>query len=605
MRDIRVFKQLGLVGKQLIGRVGGATFSLILLMVSATLFALSAENINLGGMNDLGLVSVLPPMIYVSLLILTFSFIYALHWLEYRSTLLLLHIALLIVILFGVTVPAEEVPRFNVTWRHVGIIDYILRNHTVDPRIDAYFNWPGFFSFMAFVMEIMGLKHPISLVFWPSVFNNLLYLAPLLLILRSVTDNQKLVWYGLWIFYLANWIGQDYFAPQALNYFLYIAILGILLWSFRGTQAIPWLERLLNRINRRAILSETQEQKNIVRGRNTARRQRLVGLLVILLAAFFSVVSHQLTPFAILISVAILSVFNQISARGLGYIITLMIAVWLAYMAVAYLQDRASTLLGNVGQVDQAVTANVTARLSGSPGHHVIVKIRLWETILIWGLAILGGIRRIRQNYFDLLPVLLALLPFTLLMLQFYGGEMLLRVYYFTLPFMAFFISGLLYTNWPKRYISWQPLVAGLLSLMLIGSFFLSRYGNEKIDQFTQKEVDAVSYVYKIAEPGSLIAAPSPHYPIQFDGYEIYSVKFFAGPILADDVDTLIINMEQVKARARFFVITTSQESYFHMFYNFAIERWPTFEAKMVASGRFELIYSNEDAKVYKLLNVQ
>jgi hypothetical protein len=484
-------------------------------------------------------------------------------------------------------------------------VDYILRNHAVDPRIDAYFNWPAFFTFSAFVMEVMGLKNPIQLAFWPSVFSNLLYIGPLLLIMRSVTDNRKLIWFSLWMFYLANWIGQDYFSPQALNFFLYLAILGILLWCFKGTQALPWLERIIRVVNRRVVLSETQEQQEILRGRNTTRRRRLVGLIVILLAMLFSVASHQLTPFAILVSIAVLSVFNQISVRGLGYILSIMILVWLAYMAVPYMQQRTDKLLADVGRVDDAFTANVAERLNGSPGHNFIVRIRIWETVFFWGLAFLGGIRRLLKDHFDLTPILLALPPFVLLMLQFYGGEMLLRVYLFTLPFMIFFAASLIYVEFPARFVNWQPWAAGLLSILLIGTFYLSRYGNEKIDQFTQAEVNAVNYLYKVAEPGSLIAAPSPHYPIKFKGYESYSVRFYDEPILADDANALVLAMEERKARASFFIVTTSQESYFQLFYSYPPQKWSEFETKMVESGRFELIYSNEDARIYKLLKVQ
>ncbi len=575
---------------------------LILLAISAGLFILSAGNINLRGMTDIGLIVVLPPAIYAALLLLTFSFIWSLHHSEERFFILLMHCILLIIILHGITVPVEEVPRFNVTWRHVGLVDYMLRNQAINPRIDAYFNWPSFFVLSAFVMEIMGLKDPIQLAFWPSVFNSLLYLGPLLLILRAVTNNKKLIWYGLWLFYLANWIGQDYFAPQALNFFLYITILGILLWSFKGTQAIPWMERLFSFINPRVVLSETQEQRALLRGKNTARRQRLVGLLVIILTMLFSVASHQLTPFAILISVAVLSIFNQISARGLGYILTIMIAVWLGYMAVTYMQARTDVLLANVGRVDQAISANVTERISGSPGHDIIVRLRLAQTLVFWGLAFLGGIRRVLKNYFDLIPVLLAFPPFVLLMLQFYGGEMILRVYFFTLPFMIFFVSGLVYTDFPQKYIRWQPWLAGLLSLTLIATFYFSRYGNEKIDQFTAKEVEAVTHLYKIAETGSLLGAPSPHYPIKFAGYELYSVKFYEDAVLAGDVTALVTAMEEKQARASFFTVTTSQESYFYLFYNFPPAKWQEFEDKMVASGRFERIYTNEDARIYKLL---
>jgi hypothetical protein len=574
---------------------------LLLVAISATLFVVSLGKIDLHGMSDLGLIVVLPPEIYISLFLLTFSFIWTVHQPEEHTFMLLLHIILLIIALHGITVPLEEVPRFNVTWRHMGLVDYMLRNQSINPRIDAYFNWPAFFVLEAFVMQAMGLKDPSQLAFWPSAFNSLLYIGPLLLILRSVSDNRKLIWFALWLFYIANWIGQDYFAPQSLNFFLYITILGVLLWSFKGTQSIPWLERLLISTHLRMELSEPQEQRPPVRGRNTARQQRLIGLSVILLSMMFSVASHQLTPFAILISVAVLSLFYQISARGLGYILAIMIAVWMVYLAVAFMQNRTELLLANVGQVDEAISSNVTERLNGSTGHNIVVRVRLVETFFFWGLAFWGGFRHIKKNFRNLVPVLLACAPFTLLILQFYGGEMLLRIYFFTLPFMVFFVSGLIYTEFPQKYFRWQPWLAGLLSLVLIASFYISRYGNEKFDQFTAKEVEAVTYLYKIAEPRSLLAAPSPHYPIKFKGYELYPVRFYQDPVLSGDVNALVTAMEESKARASYFTVTTSQESFFYLFYKFPPEEMRKFEDKMVASGRFERIYSNENARIYKL----
>jgi len=574
---------------------------LLLVAISATLFVVSLGKIDLHGMSDLGLIVVLPPEIYISLFLLTFSFIWTVHQPEEHTFMPLLHIILLIIALHGITVPLEEVPRFNVTWRHMGLVDYMLRNQSINPRIDAYFNWPAFFVLEAFVMQAMGLKDPSQLAFWPSAFNSLLYIGPLLLILRSVSDNRKLIWFALWLFYIANWIGQDYFAPQSLNFFLYITILGVLLWSFKGTQSIPWLERLLKSTHLRMELSEPQEQCPPVRGRNTARQQRLIGLSVILLSMMFSVASHQLTPFAILISVAVLSLFYQISARGLGYILAIMIAVWMVYLAVAFMQNRTELLLANVGQVDEAISSNVTERLNGSTGHNIVVRVRLVETFFFWGLAFWGGFRHIKKNFRNLVPVLLACAPFTLLILQFYGGEMLLRIYFFTLPFMVFFVSGLIYTEFPQKYFRWQPWLAGLLSLVLIASFYISRYGNEKFDQFTAKEVEAVTYLYKIAEPRSLLAAPSPHYPIKFKGYELYPVRFYQDPVLSGDVNALVTAMEESKARASYFTVTTSQESFFYLFYKFPPEEMRKFEDKMVASGRFERIYSNENARIYKL----
>ena len=58
---------------------------------------------------------------------------------------------------------------------------------------------------------------------------NLINLVVLRYVFRGLTRNTRLIWLGLWIFFIINWVGQDYFSPQAMAYVLYLACIGLLI----------------------------------------------------------------------------------------------------------------------------------------------------------------------------------------------------------------------------------------------------------------------------------------------------------------------------------------------------------------------------------------
>jgi len=184
-------------------------------------------------MNDLGLISVLSPKVIVALVILTISFVLTLQQPHMRVPVLALHMVLVIIILYGIQNIIEEAPRFAVVYRHAGYTEYIMRTGSVNPNLDAYFSWPGFFVLSAFVTRVAGYQSILSYAGWAPVFYNLIYFGPMYMIFTSTTTNKRLIWLGLWFFYLTNWVGQDYFSPQGLNFFLYLVIIAILLKWFK------------------------------------------------------------------------------------------------------------------------------------------------------------------------------------------------------------------------------------------------------------------------------------------------------------------------------------------------------------------------------------
>ena len=592
--------------EQGIRRVKAEVFVPVLLTAAATiLWFLSLRDIDLDRMTDLGLVSVLPLTFFIALIVLTASFCFALYQRQLRVPVLLLHLVAIIFMLYGTTSLVEEAPRLSSAWRHVGVVESISRTGRIDPTVDAYFNWPGFFILGALATEIGGFRSATSLLGWAPVFFNLLYLSPLVMILSSATRDKRLVWLAVWFFYLTNWIGQDYFSPQALNYFLYLVILGILLKWFNVTTEGPGSLRLFRQI-RSFVLWRRSSSHGLVTAVHPANEPsqpgHRAGLLVIIVTIFVAVVSgHQLTPFFTLVAVAALVAFNRSSPRGLPIIVAIMIATWLSYMSVTFLSGHISALIDDVGQFSASYGENLTGRLRGSPDHLVVVYVRILLTSAVWGLALGGGIRRLRNGHWDPTYFLLAAVPFLLLGLQGYGGEMLQRIYLFTLPFMLFFAAALFFPS-PLAHTSWWKTGAiGLASVALLGGFLLSRTGNERMDNFTSNEVDAVQYLYAIAEPGSLLIAPARHLPWKFRDYEKFYYRPTGDKILVGEVDAIAGLMESTKYTGAYLILTRSQKATAELLFGLPPTSWERFEQDLRESGIFREVFANEHASILVL----
>lgn len=590
---------------------------------------LSLQGITLRQMDDLGLVSVFSPITLFALALMMVSFCLSLQRPQLRTPILLLHIVILIFMLYGVTALLEEAPRFNIVYRHAGYTEYIMRTGTVNPYLDAYFNWPVFFIASAFLTRIIGYPDILSYAAWAPVFLNLIYLGPLFLILSTATTNKRLVWLALWLFYLTNWVGQDYYSPQGLDFFLYLVIIGMLLHWFRVPASAKHTARwdgLLSHVPpfvRRGynwLATPDAEIKPVQPG----LRRALLAIILIIFA--FVVSSHPLTPFFILASVTALAVFRRCIPLWLPVVMAIMMTAWILLMTQAFLAGHLSWVTGGIGQFTSIFSSNVGSRVSGSPEHALIVKLRLLTTVGVWGLAFLGGIWRIRQGHRDVNALLLAIMPFSLLIAQpSYGGEMLLRVYLFSLPLMGFFAASFFYServvsgqpstldarvnrarfvHLPRLFTSprWKQAMMVGLSILLLAGFLFTRYGNEREDYMTYAEVAGVHYLYQIAQPGSIFIAGTYGTPWQFQDFEKYNLLVLTDTLLNAvanrDVAAITQFIRSQKHAAAYLIFTRSQEATIESAFSFAPGTLDRLEQALLASGQYKLIYSNLDAHI-------
>ncbi len=194
-------------------------------------------NVPLGSMTDLGLISVLPARFWIALVLLCVSFCVLVRRGTASAFVLGAHVALLLAMLHATPAILYDTLRYQWAWKHVAITDYVMGHHGVDLSLGnatmvAYQDWPGFFTWNALLTGASGLSSPLSYASWAPFVSEALYGLPLMIIFRQLSGDPRVRWSALWIFYLGNWIGQDYFSPQGFAFFLYLVVIAVVLRLF-------------------------------------------------------------------------------------------------------------------------------------------------------------------------------------------------------------------------------------------------------------------------------------------------------------------------------------------------------------------------------------
>src|SRR3989440_5694406 len=296
------------------------------LPTALVLWLVSLPQVQLNRMGDFGLVPLLPVTFWLALIVLLVGYFALLRRPETSTSLLVGHILTLIAILH--MTPAllyGSSLRYSWTWKHVGIVDFFMRHAGVDHSIlelNAYQYWPGFFTLNAMLAKAVDLHAPLEYARWRPPFFNTLLIGPLFLIFQTFTADRRLVWSGIGIYFLASWVGQDYFSPQACAYFLYLTFIAFCLRYLRPRQ-----QRLIH--GGRSSTTESTEPAAMVQADEWDIRDRrlLISLaLVPIMAAIIP--THQLTPLMLISGLFVLTLLRTQRAALLMLLMVGLTASW-------------------------------------------------------------------------------------------------------------------------------------------------------------------------------------------------------------------------------------------------------------------------------------
>ncbi|PNG20337.1 glycosyltransferase [Streptomyces cahuitamycinicus] len=580
------------------------------LLVALALWAYAMRHTDISRLDDYGLVSALHPTFWAGLAVLTTGFWFTVRDARRPGAWSAAYVLGLLVMERATQAVLYPTPLYAWAWKHEAVIDHLLSAgglQSADQVGDmaVYDQWPGFFAAQAALQRLLGVDSATMFMAWWPLVSSLMLLLPLVLIYRTFTEDRRLIWTAVWLFYVANWVGQDYFSPQSVAYALHVGVLAVVLRRF---------------------------------GRSAVRRGRprqAVWTVVISVMIVAIVISHQLTPG--MLAVCLLALC--LSRRYRDWVPLVMTVViflaWCLTAALPFLSAAMPDMIRSIGDVG----ANVETGYGATPtGTGAIAT--SWAARLLSGSVLLlaaVGVLRQRVLRHRARPLLLvAAAPLPMFAASSYGSEMIFRVLLFMLPGAAFFAAAALLPKvrtlaaaaddatdaaaqetgdgratrpaTARRWAigTWVPLAA-LLGGTLV---FVPAYsGKDRINYFPPQEVALVRQLFDQAPGGSLVVAANRNYPDAYASYGSIDHYWFlddarshVDKIVRDPAATLADDMAGVERPARaYFLLTQGQLANSEMNGQLDKAQLDRIRASVAASPRFRLVAENGAGWLYVL----
>ncbi|WP_406861292.1 hypothetical protein ABZO31_12895 [Streptomyces sp. HUAS MG47] len=501
--------------------------SALLLLAAAALWVYALPRIPFREIGDYGLLDRFPPSYYAALALLTCGFLVTLRRVGTAPLWPAAYTVAMLVALKAPPAVLYDSVRYAWASKHDAVISRLLAEGTVHPHAElsggmsAYDQWPGFFALDAALVRAFGVESAASFVNWAPIVLGVLTLPVLLLIYRTFTDDWRLVWTAVWIFQLANWVGQDYLSPQGFAYLLFLTVFAVVVRHFVRPGSA-------GRLRDRTQLDPAAAS---VPPPTTVRQRAVCVLTVVPLIATINA-SHQLTPVMLCATLFALCLTRRYRNIGLLVVTGLIMLAWDLTMGRVLFLDTLATLKDSAGDLLSNSRAGYAGEPTG-PGPELVGTANI---LMVLALAALAGTAVLLRRWLvrSALPLLLAAAaPVPMFAVNDYGGEMLFRVYLFGLPGTAFFAAAALVPAAGARGRAARlgrraaAVALPVALLALLAGFLPSYYGKEGMHYAPPAEVALAERAYERAPDGALILATTGSFPGAYHRYDHYERWFF------------------------------------------------------------------------------
>ncbi len=506
----------------------------------------------------------------------------------------------------GLTVMIHGMPtfvydhlRFSWAWKHVGIVEYIQRVGDVDPTINTlgvYHNWPGFFGLSAWITDVSQLESALSFASWAPILFNLLFVGALYVMFRAFTSDTRLIWTALLVFVLGNWIGQDYFSPQAMAFFLYLIAIAILL---------RWYSRHPLGPNGEVVVPGDEVDPGSLAS--------FILSVVLALTLLAIAATHQLTPIVTIAAIGGLLVFRVIRVSWPLYAMLLFTFTWLFGPARTFVVDNITSVLRELGGFQANLDNNLVSYDIVNTAQLFVSQVARLLSASIFGLAGLGWMRRRQRRLRSGWVLLLAGIPGVLVLMSSYGGEVIFRAYLFALPFAALLAASLWFPDEYSGHSRWTPITLGAVIVTLTAGLLIADFGTDSRQVFDNDEVAASDFVFQRAQPGALIIEGSRDYPRQYRNYEQFtflaldrSTPDTLEGLLADPATKLASWLRDTERyTGGYVIITRSQRESVTELGTLLSPTLDTIETSLQQSPLWTTLFESGPARVYGLVEQQ
>ncbi|MFC2000450.1 hypothetical protein ACFLXE_06840 [Chloroflexota bacterium] len=472
--------------------------SLLLLSLSVILWTISVRFSHLD-IGDYGLVNSLRPEYFISLFLLTVSFLVLVKFEPRARFLLGLHLVVFALFMILPSIVLESAPRGDFTYLCATCVKSIEHSNHIYPAEVFYLKWPGLHILGAEVTTITGMGTR-TLMFWFPLLLQMMLLPVAAFLFRRLCNTPREFWIAMWLVILFPPLFGNLFLPTNTATLLLILSMGIVLWS-------P------SRFNRPVY--------------------RTSAMLVLLLAAL--TIMHALTSLVTLIDLVIVfsmpvialawkrvvaaeDVVHRVGAmasgtwqaarRGLGtpsrllgyvgYDRLALLILCMAFIAAwqffgieslhAPVTPSGESIAPPVQpgnplspvSPESGLESIVELSFGGSEAHTQVVILRILYGGILSVLALGVFLRLVIARKMDansiMLMALIVVTSAILMTLSQYGGEMLARAFWYATPWLCILAA---------RCIVSGKLLTGILVIVLLVSPVLTqvfRYGNEALD---------------------------------------------------------------------------------------------------------------------------
>jgi hypothetical protein len=429
----------------------------LVLAAAAAMWVFGLATTNSEKLSDFGLLPELPPVWYGAVGMVVAVCVWGAVGRKTPSNRLMsASVTSLVVMLYATAGLLADAPRFPWTYKHIAVTNLITATGHVDPSIDIYNRWPGFFSLSALLGEVMGHRNAIDYAGWAETGFALVDAVLVLAIVRTISSRARVYWTATLVFTLSNWVNQNYYAPQSFSYSLYLAMCLVALTFLRSAPA-GWMIAIEGRIRKSRMVERLRKRRPVALVERWEQRPtftQVLAVAAILALQAVIVVSHQLTPYIAVLGLFPLFFAGYFRPRWLGPVL---LAIALLYLIpnVEYIRSKYGlfsgfNLFANTGYKPPETESVVLGQwvLTGQTLSRLAVVLTLMTGLL----AVAGFVRRLLggQVRTTLVIAWLAFAPVLGLFAQSYGGEARFRVYLFALPWLSIGVAWLFWSG-PAR----------------------------------------------------------------------------------------------------------------------------------------------------------
>jgi hypothetical protein len=465
----------------------------------------------------------------------------------------------------------SSMPTYSWTYKHLGVVDYIVQNGRVSENVDIYSGWPGAFAAIAWSSQITGISS-VEIARWFPLGVHIAIAVGVYALARGLRSTPHVALVAVLIAEVVNWVGQDYLSPQAVALVLGIGVLALLAYS--------------------------------------SRRPALGYFALLPFAAV--VVSHQLTPYWLIGAALVLGLARLVRPRSIGILFVL--------VAGGYLATHLGSLDGHslFSGFDLFANARTNTGATTSDGQIFTGLAAKAAAAALWAGAAIVLVRAVfRRRIQSVIPAAaMGFAPFALLAVQNYGGEAVYRVFLYSIPGCAVLCAPILLglARAPAR----RPLAIGTATAaaLLVGLASLqASYGGWFSNLVQRDAYSAVTSVLENSPPSTLLLSAAPGAPSrtvgeytefaqndQFFDLSLSSWAGWHGQSFADGTVAAVMTDDLLDTGRPAYVLVTAQmeagSDYYGLYPPGSIER---FASQLAADPRWETVEATGDMTLFRL----